>query len=304
MLLAAAIIPLFTAFNRINPDTAYGAAPPSPLPQQHQSAALSDVLVNQGGAIVKMDASVADVPPRRGIISYTMQPGDTIQNLAAQYGLTVDTLRWANNILDVTAVHPGAQILVPPVNGVLVKITPGMQLNALAVQYHADRQSIIDFNYLRDPDHLVAGSLLMLPDGLGPSLDPVSNRVVTWRRLGTLVQTVTYYGSVSGSGGKFPYGFCTWWVAHKRYVPWSGDAWQWWYEARLYGFSEGQAPQAGAIMVQGISWASPVGHVAYVESVNADGSFTVSEMNYGRWGVVDYRTIRSTAGLDILGFIY
>lgn len=304
MLLAAAIIPLFTAFNRITPDTAYGAAPPSPLPLQHQSAAMSDVLVNQGGAIVKMDASVADVPPRRGIIAYTMQPGDTIQNLAAQYGLTVDTLRWANNILDITAVHPGAQLLIPPVNGVLVKIAAGMQLNALAIQYHVDRQSIIDFNYLRDPDHLVAGSLLMLPDGLGPSLDPVTSRVVQWQRLGSVVQTVTYYGSVSGSGGKFPYGFCTWWVAHKRYIPWTGDAWQWWYQARLYGFAEGQAPKAGAILVQGISWASPVGHVAYVESVNADGSFTVSEMNYGRWGVVDYRTIRSTTGLDILGFIY
>jgi surface antigen len=47
-----------------------------------------------------------------------------------------------------------------------------------------------------------------------------------------------------------------------------------------------------------------VGHVAYVESVNADGSFTVSEMNYGGWGRVDYRTIKSTAGLDLLGFIY
>ena len=37
---------------------------------------------------------------------------------------------------------------------------------------------------------------------------------------------------------------------------------------------------------------------------NADGSFTVSEMNYAGWGRVDYRTIKSTAGLDLLGFIY
>jgi surface antigen len=44
--------------------------------------------------------------------------------------------------------------------------------------------------------------------------------------------------------------------------------------------------------------------VAYVESVNRDGSFTVSEMNYGRWGVVDFRTITSLVGLDLLGFIY
>jgi surface antigen len=33
------------------------------------------------------------------------------------------------------------------------------------------------------------------------------------------------------------------------------------------------------------------GHVAVVESVNSDGSITVSEMNYAGWGIVDHRTI-------------
>jgi peptidoglycan DL-endopeptidase CwlO len=87
-------------------------------------------------------------------------------------------------------------------------------------------------------------------------------------------------------------------------VPWGGNAWEWWYQARQYGFAEGQVPKVGAIMVQGITAWSPVGHVAYVESVNRDGSFTVSEMNYGRWGVVDFRTITSMQDLDLLGFIY
>ena len=154
--------------------------------------------------------------------------------------------------------------------------------------------------------------MLMLPDGVGPALDSggvgkKTVKTVTWNRFGRQVTnyTVTYSNApVYGSGGKFPYGYCTWWVAHKRYVPWNGNAWQWWYNAQQFGFAEGQVPMVGAIMVQGISWSSPVGHVSYVESVNADGSFTVSEMNYGGWGRVDYRTIKSTAGLDLLGFIY
>src|SRR6266852_2433174 len=53
--------------------------------------------------------------------------------------------------------------------------------------------------------------------------------------------------------------------------------------------------------------ASPQGHVAYVESVNANGSFVVSEMNWwgvpgGGWNRVDYRTVTSMRG--VLGFIY
>jgi surface antigen len=107
--------------------------------------------------------------------------------------------------------------------------------------------------------------------------------------------------------GRFAYGYCTWWVASRRPIPWTGNAWQWWGNARAFGFAEGYAPRPGAVMVMGISGSSPQGHVAYVESVSADGSFTVSEMNWwgvpgGGWGRVDYRRVTSMAG--VIGFIY
>jgi surface antigen len=114
-------------------------------------------------------------------------------------------------------------------------------------------------------------------------------------------------GPVSGASNGFTYGYCTWWVAHKRYVPWRGNAAQWWWNARPFGYVEGSVPRPGAIMVMGYSRSSPQGHVAYVESVNANGSFLVSEMNWwgvpgGGWGRVDYRTVSSMSG--VLGFIY
>jgi surface antigen len=114
-------------------------------------------------------------------------------------------------------------------------------------------------------------------------------------------------GPVSGAANGFAYGYCTWWVAHKRYIPWRGNAYQWWWNARAFGFAEGATPRPGAVMVMGISGTSPQGHVAYVESVNPNGSFLVSEMNWwgvpgGGWNRVDYRTVSSMAG--VLGFIY
>jgi hypothetical protein len=114
-------------------------------------------------------------------------------------------------------------------------------------------------------------------------------------------------GTISGSPNGFFYGYCTWWVAHKRPIPWRGNAYQWWWNARAFGFAEGPTPRAGAIMVMGISRTSPQGHVAFVESVNPNGSFLVSEMNWwgvpgGGWNRVDYRTVTSMQG--VLGFIY
>jgi surface antigen len=97
-------------------------------------------------------------------------------------------------------------------------------------------------------------------------------------------------------------------VAHRRSIPWRGNAAQWWWNARPFGYAEGSVPRVGAIMVMGAGGsASSVGHVAYVERVNANGTFVVSEMNWwgvagGGWDRVDYRTVTSMRG--ILGFIY
>ena len=114
-------------------------------------------------------------------------------------------------------------------------------------------------------------------------------------------------GPMTGTGNGFAYGYCTWYVANKRYVPWRGNAAEWWWNARAFGYAEGSSPRVGAIMVMGYSGTSPDGHVGYVESVNGNGSFVVSEMNWwgvpgGGWGRVDYRTVTSMRG--ILGFIY
>jgi surface antigen len=113
------------------------------------------------------------------------------------------------------------------------------------------------------------------------------------------VQVVQY----SGSGpypNHFSYGFCTYYVATRRFVPWFGDAGQWWPNARAAGYPEGSTPQVGAIMV---TRESAIGHVAYVESVNGN-TFTVSEMNFTAWNVVDRRTITLGGPVPIVGFIY
>jgi surface antigen len=115
----------------------------------------------------------------------------------------------------------------------------------------------------------------------------------------------------SGScGNHFAYGYCTYYVATRRCVPWLGDANGWYSAAAAMGYKEGKLPVAGAIVVfvPGMDGVSPEGHVAYVEAVGpADGipagSFELSEMNFAGWNRVDYRVISNTSA-DIEGFIY
>jgi surface antigen len=98
----------------------------------------------------------------------------------------------------------------------------------------------------------------------------------------------------------FAYGYCTWYVANRRYIPWFGNAIDWWANARSYGNAEGPVPKVGAVMV---TRESGYGHVAYVESVRADGSWTVSEMNFAGWNRVSSRTIYP-GQVPLVGFIY
>jgi surface antigen len=112
--------------------------------------------------------------------------------------------------------------------------------------------------------------------------------------------TATGVGSPPGPWpNHFAYGYCTWYVANHVYVPWYGNAIEWWANAQPY-YPEGQTPRVGAIMV---TRESSYGHVALVIAVNADGSWTVSEMNYQAWDVVDQRTIHP-GQVPVVGFIY
>ncbi len=85
--------------------------------------------------------------------------------------------------------------------------------------------------------------------------------------------------------------WCTDYVHLKRPdVPIFGNAgYNWISAARAAGFATGSTPQAGAIAVM-------PGHVAYVESVNADGSYTVSEMGWNyQAGNYNVRTVQPGA---------
>ncbi|MGV3244629.1 CHAP domain-containing protein [Staphylococcus sp. 11261D007BR] len=103
------------------------------------------------------------------------------------------------------------------------------------------------------------------------------------------------YRSVStGTSGMNLYtvGQCTYYV-FDRVGGTIGSTWgnanNWANAASNAGYTVNQQPATGAIMQ---SSAGAFSHVAYVESVNADGSFTVSEMNYGHGpGVVTTRTL-------------
>jgi surface antigen len=106
----------------------------------------------------------------------------------------------------------------------------------------------------------------------------------------------------------YAWGNCTWWASARRSetgnpIPntW-GNAATWASRAAQDGYSVDHNPSPGAIMQTSRS-AGGLGHVAFVESVDPDGTWHISEMNSVGLNVVDYRA-RSMADAAVYNFIH
>ena len=235
---------------------------------------------------------------------YKVAAGETLTTIAAKFNVTVAEIRWSNsNLYSNETVATGDQIVIPPVHGVVVTTKASDTLETLGVKFAVDPQVIMDFNRLAT-SQLAAGMTLVVPGGVGGAFPPPPAIYQILRGGGSSAYPVKVLNCCLGPyvNNKFPVGWCTYYVATKRNVTWNGDAGFWYQNASYQGYAVGPTPRVGSIMVTWESWA---GHVAYVEAVNPDGSWVVTEMNWVAFDVIDERTIRpGQLGSRLVGFIY
>lgn len=240
---------------------------------------------------------------------YEVKDGDVVSTIAQKFNVTVNTILWANDIDDVDKIMPGDKIFILPVTGVKHVVKSGDTIESIAKKYSADKERIIAFNELKADGTLDRGAELVIPDG------SIVQPRQTASTPDNLLERRNYYSSGTAGtdtarkpsmidqnpkgGHKFPYGYCTWYVATKKYVPWGGNAGTWLYHAKAYGASTGKSPKVGSILVTNESW---YGHVAIVEKVSGD-NLTISEMNYAGFAKKSTRTLSSKSRV-IKGYIY
>ncbi len=270
---------------------------------------LSQIMAVAGKIISAPSGPVLRDPEEDGGVEvYLVKEGDTVSTIAQKFSITTNTILWANDIENVDEIRPGDKIFILPVAGLTYVVKKGDTLDNIAKEYKAEREKIISFNdSIPANGEIREGQEIVIPGGQKEIPIPaVTDSVgIDRREYATPVGgdpkvsgTIKLDGK-AGLGHKFPYGYCTWYVAQKRFVPWGGNAGTWLYNAKAQGYKTGKTPQKGAILVTSESW---WGHVAVVESVGK-GTVTVSEMNYKGWAKTSKRTI-STNSRVIKGYIY
>ncbi len=100
---------------------------------------------------------------------YIVREGDTLSQIAEIFGVSVNTIRWANDIKRDTAIQPGQTLLILPISGVRHTVQKGDTIAALAKRYGADAEEILAFNDLEEGAPLAVGTVLTIPGGEMPA---------------------------------------------------------------------------------------------------------------------------------------
>jgi murein DD-endopeptidase MepM/ murein hydrolase activator NlpD len=132
-------------------------------------------LANGGDILMRAAVPHTIIPerPRDEVTHYTVQSGDTIFGIAAQFGLAPETIMWANGRLEDNPdlLRVGQELVVLPINGVYHQVGAGDTIEKIAAAFKADPAAIINYslNGLNaDNPQLTVGQWLVVPGGTKP----------------------------------------------------------------------------------------------------------------------------------------
>lgn len=229
--------------------------------------------------IVTKPQVVAGVLKSSAIINYVSVEGDTVNNVAAKFGITSETLRLSNNLSGDT-LAPGTQLVISPVDGLVYRVQPGDTPQSIAAKFRANLEQLITFNDIEQTGAFTPGEQIVVPGGQAP-IQARYNYSVAANRVSS--GAVFSFGSNS-----YSHGWCTYYAAARSGAPggW-GNAETWHIYAPRYGWSVSSVPRVGAIAQTTRGWA---GHVAIVEAVSPDGR------------MIKYSDMNGIAGFNRVGY--
>lgn len=99
------------------------------------------------------------------ILIYTVQPDDTPGSIAEGFGITLNTLLWANNFKTPHLIKVGDELVILPVSGVRYDVKKGDTIESIAKKFKGDMGDILNFNGLAVGEPLEVGITIIIPDG-------------------------------------------------------------------------------------------------------------------------------------------
>lgn len=126
---------------------------------------------------------------------------ETLSHIAEMYGVSVNTILWANDITDPNLIQPGDSLLILPITGVRHIVKDKESLATIAKKYGAETDEqvqamvsdIVAYNRLASASAIATGDTVVVPGGVMHSAPAVTKKSST--------PTKTKSGSAVAAGG-------------------------------------------------------------------------------------------------------
>lgn len=123
-----------------------------------------DALIPEHGPLGSVAEAVIHKPTSEEISIYVVREGDTLSQIAEMFNVTVNTIKWGNNISSNT-LKAGETLIILPISGVKHTVAKGDTVESLAKKYKGDAKEITVYNNLIEGSSLAIGSVIIIPDG-------------------------------------------------------------------------------------------------------------------------------------------
>ncbi|MHB1330645.1 MAG: peptidoglycan DD-metalloendopeptidase family protein [Minisyncoccota bacterium] len=168
--------------------------------------------VSQGARLAVVDENaLVDETPHGGselddfsvkgsgqISIYVVREGDTLSDIAHMYGVSVNTISWANDIKG-GIISPGQELVILPISGVKHTVTSGDTLITISKKYKADIDELMAYNGLTSGSTLSLGDVVIVPDG---ELTSISSHAASYSSSNSNTAPSGYYGRPLQGGRK------------------------------------------------------------------------------------------------------
>jgi len=102
------------------------------------------------------------------VMKYVVSVGDTVSGIAQKFGITTNSILWANNLYLTSIIKSGDVLEILPISGVKHAVKSGDTLGEVAKLYKADAEEIAFYNSIEN-GKLKTASTIIIPGGVLPN---------------------------------------------------------------------------------------------------------------------------------------
>jgi len=158
---------LMLDLNIIQKNSLKGASPPNTVSFQTLGSLIDDT-----ESLLDENILRSNFDPKE-IVEYIVQSGDTFSLISEKFGISIETIFWANDLNKNSVIQPGQKLIILPVSGVIYYVKKDDTLSEIAKTYKAETSEIISFNELSSEGDIYIGDILIIPNGVKPQPVPM-----------------------------------------------------------------------------------------------------------------------------------